>query len=56
MPGRQDTMVPPTAMDAITERLRFDRCDSISFDSGHTIPEEMVQPILTFLVRALEGT
>ena len=56
MHGRQDTIVPPTAMDSITERLRSDRCETISFDSGHTIPEETVQPMLTFLKRVLKGS
>ena len=56
MHGRQDTIVPATAMDGITERLRSDRCETISFDNGHTIPEEMVQPMLTFLKRVLEGS
>ena len=56
MHGRQDAIVPSTAMDGITERLRSDRCETISFDNGHTIPEEMVQPILAFLKRVLEGS
>ena len=55
MHGRQDTIVPASAMDAITARLRSNRCETISFDNGHTIPEEMVQPMLTFLKRVLEG-
>ena len=56
MHGRQDAIVPSTAMDGITERLRSDRCETISFDNGHTIPEEMVQPMLAFLKRVLEGS
>jgi phospholipase/carboxylesterase len=55
MHGRQDTIVPATAMDAITARLRSNRCETLSFDNGHTIPEEMVQPMLTFLKRVLKG-
>jgi phospholipase/carboxylesterase len=55
MHGRQDTIVPATAMDAITARLRSNRCETFSFDNGHTIPEEMVQPMLTFLKRVLKG-
>ena len=54
MHGQQDTIVPPTALDAISGQLQSDRCQTISFNSGHTIPGEMVQPILAFLQRALK--
>ena len=54
MHGQQDTIVPLTALNAIAERLQSDRYQTISFDNGHTIPEEMMQPMLAFLKRTLE--
>ena len=54
--GLQDTIVPPNALDAIAERLQPDRYRTITFENGHTIPEEMMQPLTTFLKRVLAGS
>jgi len=56
MHGLQDTIVPPNALDAIAERLQPDRCRTITFENGHTIPEEMMQPLASFLNQILAGS
>ena len=54
MHGSEDQVVPSQAMQAIESKLQTDQCQALSFQSGHTIPEEMVQPILIFIERVLE--
>ena len=53
MHGSADEVVPPEAMNEIIIRLDGNGCESHCFNSGHTIPLEMVQPILRFLKRVL---
>ena len=53
MHGAQDEVVPPEAMREIIRRLNGTLCESHCFESGHTIPLEMVQPIVRFLKRVL---
>ena len=53
MHGSADEVVPPEAMNEIINRLDGNHCESHCFESGHTIPLEMVQPILRFLKRVL---
>ena len=53
MHGSGDEVVPSEAMNEIIRRLDGNRCESHCFESGHTIPPEMVQPILQFLKRVL---
>ena len=54
MHGDEDSVVPFQAMQAIASQLQSDRCQTLPFKNGHTIPEEMVQPILMFIERVLE--
>ena len=53
MHGSGDEVVPSEAMNEIIRRLDGNRCESHCFESGHTIPPEMVRPILQFLKRVL---
>ena len=53
MHGSDDEVVPAEAMIEIVNRLNRNRCESHTFESGHTIPPEMMQPILNFLQRVL---
>ena len=54
MHGRDDTVVPYQAMDRIQNQLNGDRCRTLSFQNGHTIPAEIMQPIRNFIVSALK--
>ena len=53
MHGSDDPVVPFQAMQDIHSRLQSNRCQTIPFKNGHTIPEEMMQPILNFVERVL---
>ena len=47
--GRDDAVVPYDAMGRIRNQLNGNRCKTLSFDNGHTIPVEMMQPIRNFI-------
>ena len=53
MHGRDDAVVPSAAMQSIQNQLNPERCTGLTFNNGHTIPSEMVQPMLDFLRRVL---
>ena len=55
MHGSEDEIVPPTALDSIKTRLNQDRCQSVLFKNGHTIPLEMMQPLQTTLQDMLKS-
>ncbi|MDC0302958.1 hypothetical protein OAL11_00665 [bacterium] len=55
MHGSEDEIVPPTALDSIKTRLNQDRCQSVLFKNGHTIPLEMMQPLQTTLQNMLKS-
>jgi phospholipase/carboxylesterase len=55
MHGSDDPVVPSEAMQAITSQLQPDRCQTLPFKNGHTIPDEMVQPIVLFIERVLKS-
>ena len=55
MHGSDDPVVPFQAMPAIASQLQPDRCQTLPFENGHTIPDETVQPILLFIERVLEN-
>jgi phospholipase/carboxylesterase len=40
-------------MQSIQNQLNPERCTGLTFNNGHTIPSEMVQPMLDFLRRVL---
>ena len=47
--GRDDAVVPYDAMGRIRNQLNGNRCKTLSFENGHTIPVEMMQPIRNFI-------
>ena len=53
--GSEDPVVPFQAMEAIGSQLQPERCQTLAFNNGHTIPDETVQPILIFIERVLEN-
>ena len=53
--GSDDPVVPFQAMPAIASQLPPDRCQTLPFTNGHTIPDETEQPILLFIERVLEN-
>ena len=53
--GKQDAVVPFEAMAEIQSRLIQDRCLMRSFENGHTIPEEMMQPLAGFVSDVLNA-
>ena len=55
MHGSEDPVVPFQAMQAIGSQLQSDRCQTLPFKNGHTIPDEMVQPIVLFIERVLKS-
>jgi phospholipase/carboxylesterase len=55
MHGSDDPVVPFQAMPAIASQLQPDRCQTLPFKNGHTIPDETMQPILLFIERVLEN-
>ena len=55
MHGSDDPVVPFQAMQAIASQLQPERCQTLPFKNGHTIPDETVQPILRFIERVLEN-
>ncbi len=54
MHGSDDSVVPFQAMQAISSQLQPERYQTLPFKNGHTIPDEMVQPILLFIKRVLQ--
>ncbi len=52
--GTEDCVVPFQAMAEIQNRLDSERCETVPFQNGHTIPVETMQPILNFLKRGGE--
>ena len=55
MHGSDDPVVPFQALQSIAAQLQPDQCQTVPFENGHTIPDETVQPILTFIERVLEN-
>lgn len=55
MHGSDDPVVPFQAMQAVASQLQPERCQTLPFKNGHTIPDETVQPILMFIERVLEN-
>ena len=53
MHGSDDPVVPFQAMRSIASHLQPDRCQTLPFKNGHTIPDETVQPMLMFIERVL---
>ena len=53
MHGLDDAVVPSAAMQSIQDQLNPEQCTGLTFNNGHTIPSEMVQPMLDFLRRVL---
>ena len=53
--GREDAVVPYEAMERIHGQLNHERCKTLSFQNGHTIPEEMMRPIQEFISAKLNA-
>ena len=54
--GNDDAIVPHAAMQRIQNQLDANRCTTLSFKNGHTIPEEMMRPIQEFINSVLSRT